>query len=97
MLQLMIMMAAVDDEVVEGKYYYYYFIIRDRPPGVSAMPRHLRMRMTMVKFFGVDDDEERVGRYLMGEKKRRDSIRANSARKSKEKCKNKLIVLKEVE
>ena len=35
-----------------------------------AMPRHLRMRMTMVKFFGVDDDEGGIGRYLMGEKKK---------------------------
>ena len=34
------------------------------------MPRHLRMRMTMVKFFGVDDDEGGIGRYLMGEKKK---------------------------
>ena len=37
---------------------------------MSAMPRHLRMRMTMVKFFGVDDDEGGFGRYLMGEKKK---------------------------
>ena len=59
----------MDDEVVEGKYYYYYFIIRDRPPGVSAMPRHLRVRMTMVKLLVLMMMKERLENYFGGIKK----------------------------
>ena len=97
MLQLMIMMAAVDDEVVEGKILLLLFYYSRQAARRECNAKAPEDEDDDGEVFGVDDDEGGIGRYLMGEKKEGTASEPTSARKSKEKYEDKLMVLKEVE
>ena len=85
MLQLMIMMAAVDDEVVEGKILLLLFYYSRQAARRECNAKAPEGEDDDGEVVGVDDDEGEVGKLFWWDKKRRDRIQANSARKSKEK------------